>query len=113
MLNLKYNLNLFSLSKNSQVTIVKKEIIDISIELFWNTNDLSATFVEPLEFTTVLNYGCTTIKNLDEPDTILLNRNSYKKITNSDIHDLISSINNVFLEEVITLIAITDNDIDD
>ncbi|CAG8477745.1 31055_t:CDS:10 [Gigaspora margarita] len=82
--------------------MVEKEIIDISIKLFWNVNDLSATFIGPLEFTTVLNHGCTTIKDLDEPDTILLNGNSYKKIADSDIHDLISPINNVFLEEVQT-----------
>ncbi|CAG8808255.1 13352_t:CDS:2, partial [Dentiscutata erythropus] len=50
-------------------------------------------------FTTVLNHGCTTIKDLDEPDTILLNGNSNKKIADSDIHDLISPINNVSLEE--------------
>ncbi|CAG8790765.1 2681_t:CDS:10, partial [Dentiscutata erythropus] len=81
--------------------MVEKEIIDISIKLFWNVNDSSATFVGPLEFTTVLNHGCTTIKDLDEPDTILLNGNSYKKIVDSDIHDLISPINNVSLEEVI------------
>ncbi|CAG8658502.1 2208_t:CDS:10, partial [Dentiscutata heterogama] len=79
--------------------MVEKEIIDISIKLFWNVNDLSATFVGPLEFTTVLNHGCTTIKDLNEPDTILLNGNSYKKIVDSDIHDLISPINNVSLEE--------------
>ncbi|CAG8728496.1 7453_t:CDS:2, partial [Dentiscutata heterogama] len=80
--------------------MVEKEIINISIKLFWNVNDSSATFVRPLEFTTVLNHGCTTIKDLDEPDTILLNGNSYKKIVDSDIHDLKSPINNVSLEEV-------------
>ncbi|CAG8613943.1 9649_t:CDS:10 [Dentiscutata erythropus] len=80
--------------------MVEKEIIDISIKLFWNVNDSSATFVGPLEFTTVLNHGFTTIKDLDEPDTILLNGNSYKKIADSDIHDFISPINNVSLEEV-------------
>ncbi|CAG8472656.1 33201_t:CDS:2, partial [Racocetra persica] len=58
-------------------------------------------------FTTVLNYGYTTIKNLDTPDTVLLNEKSYKRVVDglvhndahNDIHDLLSSINNVFLEE--------------
>ncbi|CAG8797108.1 12153_t:CDS:2, partial [Cetraspora pellucida] len=61
------------------------------------------TFIGPLEFTTVLNHGCTMIKNLDMPDTILLNRKSYKRVVDelvhNDIHDLLSSINNVFLKE--------------
>ncbi|CAG8690875.1 16396_t:CDS:2, partial [Cetraspora pellucida] len=83
--------------------MVEKEIINISIKLVWSVTDSSATFIGPLEFTTVLNHGCTTIKNLDVPDTFLLNGKSYKRVVDelvhNDIHDLLLSINNVFLEE--------------
>ncbi|CAG8817259.1 26357_t:CDS:1, partial [Dentiscutata erythropus] len=48
--------------------MVEKEIINISIKLFWDDNS-SATFNGPLEFTITLNHGCTTIKNLDVPST--------------------------------------------
>ncbi|CAG8763159.1 16188_t:CDS:2, partial [Racocetra persica] len=79
--------------------MVEKEIINISIKLFWDDNS-SATFNGPLEFTTTLNHGCTTIKNLDVPSTVLLNGKSYQRIADepihSDIHDL---LNNVSLEE--------------
>ncbi|CAG8781649.1 6785_t:CDS:10, partial [Dentiscutata erythropus] len=58
------------------------------------------TFNGSLEFTTTLNHGCTTIKNLDVPSTVLLNGKSYQRIADepihSDIHDL---LNNVSLEE--------------
>ncbi|CAG8809891.1 13130_t:CDS:2, partial [Gigaspora margarita] len=79
--------------------MAKKEIINISIKLFWDDN-LSATFNGPLEFTTTLNHSCTTIKNLDVPSTVFLNGKSYQRIVNepihSDIHDL---LNNISLEE--------------
>ncbi|CAG8493516.1 3880_t:CDS:10 [Gigaspora margarita] len=83
--------------------MVEKEIINISIKLVWNVSDSSATFIGPLEFTTVLNHDHTTIKNLDMPDTVLLNGKSYKRMVDepvhNNIHDLLSSINSVSLEE--------------
>ncbi|CAG8841867.1 14074_t:CDS:2, partial [Gigaspora margarita] len=83
-------------------TMAEKEIINISIKLFWDDNS-SATFNGPLEFTTTLNYSCTTIKNLDIPSTVLLNGKSYQRIVDkpihSNIHNLLLPINNVSLEE--------------
>ncbi|CAG8834922.1 19787_t:CDS:10, partial [Gigaspora margarita] len=56
----------------------EKEIINISIKLFWDDNS-SAIFNGPLEFTTTLNHA-------DKP-------------IHSDIYDLLLPINNVSLEE--------------
>ncbi|CAG8848755.1 4114_t:CDS:2, partial [Gigaspora margarita] len=49
-------------------------------------------------FTTVLNHSCITIKNLDAPNTVLLNGKSYKRIVDKSVHndisDLLLPINN-------------------
>ncbi|CAG8503169.1 20756_t:CDS:2 [Gigaspora margarita] len=91
------------LGKIFQVTIVEKEIINVSIKLFWSVTDSSATFIRPLEFTTVSNHSCITIKKLDAPDTVLLNGKSYKRIVDEPVHnnipDLLLPINNVSLKE--------------
>ncbi|CAG8813119.1 13197_t:CDS:2, partial [Gigaspora margarita] len=79
--------------------MAEKEIINISIKLFWDDNS-SATFNGPLEFTTTLNHGCTTIKNLDIPSTVLLNGKSYQRIADEPIHsDIYNLLNNISLEE--------------